>query len=321
MCYSAMVQQGLKELGMRFGARVDISILEELFERRTQGEKINLSKALEQNFKDPRTDSEKNIRRNIVEFRTSQISELESELFKQMTRLNAANAAFSKNPTKPTKKTLQEQAVSQRQIARIKSRLEKLKSEKPSENDSRIYSYDWAPVIVWRNGERVIVPMRYHLRPPGMQDSFDRKYPGCYNARRDSLDRFWKNEFGQKHAVIIISSFFENVKLHDLEKRELKSEEVEQNLILQFKPDGVDYMVVPCIWDHWNGKDDAFDSFALITDEPPPEVLETGHDRCPIFLNESRIDDWLQPAGKSNAELFKILNDRQRPYYKHALAG
>ena|SRR3989344_7683889 len=66
---------------------------------------------------------------------------------------------------------------------------------------------------------------------------------------------------------------------------------------------------------------DARVDIALITDEPPAEVLETGQDRCPIFLNEARIDDWLNPEGKSVGELFEILDDRQRPFYEHALAG
>ena len=127
MCYSAMVQQGLKELGKRFGARVDISIFEELFERRARGEKINLSKALEQNFANPVSAPGKKIKNSIIEFRTQQIAQLESDLFAQITRLNSANASVQKNPAKATKRALQEQAVARRQIERIKKRLEKIK--------------------------------------------------------------------------------------------------------------------------------------------------------------------------------------------------
>jgi len=162
--------------------------------------------------------------------------------------------------------------------------------------------------------------MRYHLRPPGMKEDFDRKYPGCYNARRDSLLGFWKKEFGSKHGLLVITSFFENVLLHDLEQRKLKKGEEETNVVIQFKPEGMEHMLVPVIWDHWGTGEDGFDSFALITDEPPPEVLATGHDRCPIFLNEARIDDWLMPKGKSVDELFEILDDRERPFYKHSSA-
>jgi len=82
------------------------------------------------------------------------------------------------------------------------------------------------------SGERVLKPMRYHLRPPGMNAEFDRKYPGCYNASRDSLAGFWKNEFGSKHGVIVVTSFFENVALHDLERRIPKTDESEKAVVI-----------------------------------------------------------------------------------------
>jgi putative SOS response-associated peptidase YedK len=59
----------------------------------------------------------------------------------------------------------------------------------------------------------------------------------------------------------------------------------------------------------------------LITDDPPPEVAATGHDRCPIFLKERHIDAWLNPRGKSDQELFSLLDDRERPYYAHRIAA
>jgi len=319
MCYSAMVQQKLKELNLRWDTRMDITLIEELFLRRKNGEKLSISKAFESNFLHPKDANEKKIKKDIEDFRNNQIAELEAELFAQITR---HNKAVETSALKVTKKATNDRDVSERQIARIKKRLEKIKTDKPQENDSRIYAFDWAPVIIWKDGERVAVPMRYHLRPPGMQVEFDRRYPGCYNARRDSLTGFWKNEFGSKHGILIISSFFENVKRHDLEQRGLENGEKEENVVLQFKPTDMDYMIVPCIWDTWIGKDgETLNSFALITDEPPREVSETGHDRCPIFIKEERINDWLNPEGKSQKELFEILDDRQRPYYKHALAG
>ncbi|MGZ3806135.1 MAG: SOS response-associated peptidase family protein [Pseudobdellovibrionaceae bacterium] len=319
MCYSAIVKQDLKQLGLQYHARVDIPSLEAIFKKRSNGEKINIPRGLEFNFKNPKTLAGKNILNVIKEFRLRQIQQLESDLAFQITRLHKATRDLE---DKGTKKAEQEKAVASRQIERIRKRLEALKNERPSENDSRIYAFDWAPVIIQRDHEHIIVPMRYHLRPPGMSESFDRKYPGCYNARFDSLTGFWKNEFGKKHGILVISSFFENVKLHNLEKRKLGVREVVERVVLQYKPHGLDHMVVPCLWDHWGGPGEkGFDSFAIITDEPPPEVLETGHDRCPIFLNEERIEEWLNPQGKSTAELLALLGDRQRAYYEHKLAA
>ncbi len=50
-------------------------------------------------------------------------------------------------------------------------------------------------------------------------------------------------------------------------------------------------MYVACLWSHWTapGKEDLF-SFALITDEPPTEVLAAGHDRCIIPIKQEKVD-------------------------------
>ena len=46
--------------------------------------------------------------------------------------------------------------------------------------------------MVTEDGQRIIKPMRYQCRPPGKPAVYDTKFPGTYNARRDSLEGFWK---------------------------------------------------------------------------------------------------------------------------------
>ena len=58
-------------------------------------------------------------------------------------------------------------------------------------------------------------------------------------------------------------------------------------------------------------------SFAAITDDPPPEVATTGHDRMIVNLKPEHIAAWLTPAGRSLEELQGILSDRQAPFYEH----
>ena len=48
---------------------------------------------------------------------------------------------------------------------------------------TRIY----ATIRVERDGQKVVVPMRYQCRLPGMPPSADAEYAGPYNARRDLL--------------------------------------------------------------------------------------------------------------------------------------
>lgn len=318
MCYSAMVEQGLKNLGIRFKARVDYSLFEDLFRKRAEGEKIGVARALERNFASPTDPTEKKIREHILRFTTEQVTSFERELFTQKTRLADAERKLSAKPTKSAQK---EKEVAERQIDRYRKRLERLHSKTPSENDSRIYAFDYAPLLLLEDGELKIVPLRYHLRPQGASEDFDRKFSGCYNARRDNLTGFWKRQFGAKHAALIISGFFENVKRHDYEKRALSKGEEEENLVLHFRPEGHEHMIVPCLWDEWSLKGSpTLRSFALITDEPPPEVLETGHDRCPVFLKEGNLASWLDPKGASQKALFELLDDKEKPLYRHGLA-
>ncbi len=308
MCYSAQIKQGLKDLGFEFRARVDYDLIEDIFLRRSEGEKIGITRGLEANFKDAAQGIEKKISGHIQLYSKNLNQKLAADLLKQSERLELANKSLEK---KLTKSAVKEQAVASRQIDKLQKRIKKLNSNERFENDSRIYAFDWAPVIIWRDGERVIVPMRYHLRPQQVGADFDRKYPGCYNARRDSLTGFWRPQFGKNHAILIVNSFFENVE-----------SEPGKNAILQFKPQGMNHMIVPCIWDHWSRKgESSLDTFALITDEPPAEVMAAGHDRCPIFIKHNRIDEWLQPKGKSDEKLFELLDDRERPFYENALAG
>jgi len=319
MCYSAMVKQSVKQLGMSFYAHVDLTLLDDVFDRRNNCENISISKGLEHNFLAPETSEEKEIKKKIDTFHEKQIRILEEGLFKLKGRIVVADRKLKENPTKTATK---EKAVCERQIERKKTKLENISRSRPVETDDRIYPFTWAPVIIRKDGERTIVPMRYHLRPPGKPPEFDIERPGCYNARRDNLAKYWRKEFGKKHGVIILKSFFENVDRNVYEKRELKPNEKPENLILQFIPQGIDEMIVPIIWDTWGeNPEGSFDSFAIITDDPPLEISSAGHDRCPIFIKPENIDAWLNPEDKTDEELFALLDDRIRPHYEHRIAA
>lgn len=57
-------------------------------------------------------------------------------------------------------------------------------------------------------------------------------------------------------------------------------------------------------------------SFAAITDEPEPEVAAAGHDRTIINIKPEHVGAWLTPDGRSDEELFAILDDKRHPYYE-----
>ena len=218
------------------------------------------------------------------------------------------------------------------------AKLADLRRTEPRADDGRIFPFWYAPVIVEQDGARHIRPMRYHLRAHGKPAGIDHRYPGLYNARRDNLEGYWKNLFGRQHAVCLVRSFYENVALHDFENRELKPGEKPRNLVLHFNPQpapakdggsagntGAAFrpsdMFVACLWDRWQkkGEPDLY-SFAAITDDPPPEIAATGHNRCIIPLKPHNLSAWLT-GGDELAAYYALLDDRERPYYAHELAA
>jgi putative SOS response-associated peptidase YedK len=176
-----------------------------------------------------------------------------------------------------------------------------------------------AGVVIRRDGENLLTPMRYFCRPAGKPAFYDKKFPGLYNARRDNLERFWAEQFGHHHAIMVVESFFENVALHAMEHRALQPGEAERNVVLQFTPKPPEAMLVACIWSDWRAPDvPGVRGFAAITDSPPADVAAAGHDRCIVNLKPEHAEAWLTPAGRSVRELQALLSDRAVPTFAHA---
>ena len=321
MCYSAQIIANHKVVARRFGAKVSEQDFLNLFwhrARETYGA-LHIPKAMEEAFSEPQTDTEFQIKDLIAEFRAKQASQFEQTLFVQKTRLVEAERKLQ---VKVTKSATESQRIATEKMHWARRKLDDLRRTELRPIDSRIFPDWYAPVMVIENGQRVIKPMRYHCLPAGRPEFFDRKYPGTFNARRDSLESYWKGVFGVSHGVMLATGFFEHVKRHQAEGRQLAPGEAEQDVVIEFKPQGQSDMLVACLWSMWTapGKPDLL-SFAAITDEPPPEVAQTGHDRCIIPLKHENLDSWLQPNAVRLADSYVILDDRERPYYEHLLAA
>lgn len=313
MCYSAQIRANYREFTRLFGATMSLREFADLFFRRTQS-KLRIPKALEAAFEHPTTSVEHEIKAAIDAFKSERSTALEQELFEQRRRLADAERTLQ---TKTTKTALESQRIATDKISKARLDLADLNRNELLDRDHRFFPGWYAPVLVVQDGERVVLPMRYQCRPEGLHPSFDAKFPGTYNARRDNLEKFWRNQFGFSHGVIAMNAFYENVKKHDMEHRPLAEGEEPENVVLKFEPRAEQDMLVACLWSRWKGPDgQELLSFAAITDDPPPEVAAAGHDRCPIPIKQEHVEAWLNPT--SNLKVLQaILEDRERPYYDH----
>jgi putative SOS response-associated peptidase YedK len=318
MCYSAQVIQMARKLSRQLGIRLDYDEIEKLFFRRLDDPGLSVARGFEANFDAPASDQERRIKAAIDEYRSRLSVKLEKDLFTQKTRLVNAERSLK---AKETKKAREDVRIATSKIGTLSTKLGDLRSSELKEEDNRIFPFMYTGVIIKKDGENLLTPMRYHCRPAGKPAFYDRQYPGLYNARRDNLEKFWGEQFGTHHALLVVESFFENVKRHTMEHRALHSGEAEENVVLQFKPEPAQTMYIACLWSHWTDpKEPGLRGFAAITDEPPADVAAAGHDRCIINLKPEHVDAWLSPQIRSVAELQAILSDRAIPVLQHEVS-
>ena len=316
MCYSAMIQADYQVYVRKFGATMSLEEFAlNVWNEPNKKAKKKRPKAVDDWFQTINDPEAQRIWQEIRAQRSASETELQQELFKQKKRQADAERALQ---VKVTKKAQDDVRISTDKIAKLKIALDDLQRTEPKARDARFYPGNYAPVIVLEDGKRVIKPMRYHCRLPGWTEDIERKFPGTYNARRDSISRVWPKLFGVRHGVIVVTAFYENVERHKMEHRELAPGEESQNVRLEFRPEPAHDMVIACFWNESPEENGHLLSFAAITDDPAPEVAAAGHDRTIIEIKPDRIEEWLTP-GLSTAVYQEILNDRPEAYYEHAI--
>lgn len=205
--------------------------------------------------------------------------------------------------------------------------------------------------VLWRDGTDLVQDvMGYgaHL-PPHISEEHGKKLT-TYNARYDNLDsRYWEHAFLKRHGVAWLTGFFEHVKVADLLKAKVVTlEQVREqfetqaaarkakilaqgkpykptkteladprfrNTIIEFRPEEDTLMLAPVIISQRAGEF----RFAIITDDPPLEVSNAGHDRCPILLSEEGAELWLSNDSLKRNVAYEALAKRKRPTFTHRL--
>ncbi len=321
MCYSAQIERDWNKYVRIVGPQAAMNLedfIRKYWWRQHELHSMKIPKAVDAWFTRDGNGDQAKIADMIETFNEKDASKFEQELFKQKKRLADAERSLQK---KETKKALHDQRVATDKISWALGKLSDIKRTELKNRDAYIFPGYLVPVIVVENGKRTMKLMRYQCRPAGKPKFLDKDLT-TFNARRDNLGgNYWKPLFGYSHGIMIVNSFFEKVSRAKLEGRKLKPGEDDPSVTLEFHPNPTQEMYVACLWSHWQEGEEELDSFAAITDEPPPEVAAAGHDRCIIPIKEENIDAWLNPDPKNLDAMHTILEDRARPYYEHRLAA
>ena len=309
MCYSAQVFAGFRKFQRQTGSKMAIRDYVKLFWRDIgkdpHAKRPKVPRAMEIDLLQSGPDE---VAELIRAWDADEMTDLSQELFKQKKRVADGQRKLLE---KVTKKAQEDVRIGTDKMARIQARIDALKRTEPKPSDSRIFPGYFVPVMVIEDGQRVVKPMRYQCRPAGKPAFYDTKFPGTYNARRDNLEGFWKDLFGQQHALMVADVFYENVEVDG------------KNQVLAFTPRDDEPMLIACLWSKWTdpkGEQPDLLSFAAITDEPEPEVAAAGHDRTIINIRPEHVDAWLNPA-KDLAAMQAIFDDKRHPYYEHREAA
>lgn len=218
----------------------------------------------------------------------------------------------------------------------------------------RIYPGHYAPIIFPSHESKAIEVMRYGAFPP--PDVLNPEKYTTFNARRDNLtSKFWSEAFMKHHGIVILKGFYEWVSVADLLSAgvvTLKEVELEfkrqsderklrflsqgkkwkptatelkdprhRQIIIEFKSDDDEDLIVPVIFSHGGSEKDALEKgFAIVTDEPPFEIEQAGHDRCPVILQTGAENIWMHPEKQTAKSMQEMLGDRKKITFKHTLA-
>jgi putative SOS response-associated peptidase YedK len=98
--------------------------------------------------------------------------------------------------------------------------------------------------------------------------------------------------------------------------------EREQSVEIMFTPQTGQDLFIACLWTRVDADDGdpAFYTFAIVTDDPSPEIAIADRDRCIIPIRTENIDAWRNPDPANLPAQIGVLDDRERPYYDHQLA-
>ncbi len=152
-----------------------------------------------------------------------------------------------------------------------------------------------ASLTVTAKGFRV---MSFSLTPSWSKEK--RTKFATHNARLETLATkpTWRTPFETKRCIVPLTSFIEPA----------YENEFAGNMVAFHTPNN-EVLYAAGIYDEWVDKltGEIFESYAIITTEPYEIVKKIGHNRSPVFLLQSKLEEWLEPKPKKSAALLEFL--------------
>ncbi len=145
--------------------------------------------------------------------------------------------------------------------------------------------------------KREILPMQFGLIPFFERSEKPKKV--FHNARSETVHEkpSFKGLLTTKRCLVPMDSFFEYIWIDE-----------KKNWLARFYETSQTTLLAAGLWSEWKSPSGIkIQSFTILTKEPHPFILETGHDRMPVFLDEDGTEQWLDPKSSSQDSLLELL--------------
>lgn len=171
--------------------------------------------------------------------------------------------------------------------------------------EARIFPHGQAPIIVAEGEELHLLPAEFGLIPswwhPGLNKGKSKsKRPlfATYNARLDTITekKSFADPFRHLHCIVPIEAFFES---------SMFGEHFAGNRLRVGLPAGAPLLAAG-IFSRWVDKETGEElvSFSIVTHDPPREIFDSGHDRCPVLFTKEDAIRWLGIEGADASKKF-----------------
>lgn len=152
----------------------------------------------------------------------------------------------------------------------------------------RIHPNSFAPVFIWDQDKFIEKEMSFSLIPHWSKEK--KVKFATHNARLYGEDQSpiytkptWKIPFSKNPCLIPMDSFLEAVHTGSHAGNLIAFKQVDN------KP-----LIAAGIFDQWINRltGEVLESFSILTHEPSTFILESGHDRSPVFLSDDASLNW-----------------------------